>query len=177
MLGLTCPIRLLTAQTSILGIEMAERWVPISGIPPYPGIPRVPAFPVSRHSPCPGIKMTGLKAHGPVGQSSQSPQSSSEDFCYQPWNFIPGRSGQWDSIPDIFPYPGIPRHSSCPGISPYPGIKMAGLKAHGPVGQFLRSPQPSSEGFGNQPWNFIPGRSGPLTDHLYPSRPLLRGQS
>jgi len=40
-------------------------------------------------TPPPGIKMAGLKAHVPAGQF---PQSSSEDFCDERRNSIPGRS-------------------------------------------------------------------------------------
>ena len=54
---------------------------------------------VMADTPNPGIKMAGLIAHVPAGQF---PQSSSEDFCYEPRNLIPGRSRQLTDNPHQF---------------------------------------------------------------------------
>ena len=143
---------------------------------------------VMADTPNPGIKMAGLKAHVPSRGRSQ-PQSSSEDFCYEPWNSIPGRFARSPDNPQRFARsPNNPqrfarwgdnlhqsmRWGDCPqpfmgwvahlmpkmggwvmANTPNPGIKMAGLKAHVPAGQF---PQSSSEDFCYEPWNSIPGR-------------------
>ena len=43
--------------------------------------------------------MPNSLAHVPAGQF---PQSSSEDFCYEPWNLIPGRSRRSPDNPQRF---------------------------------------------------------------------------
>ncbi|MFZ4676867.1 MAG: hypothetical protein ACOYM4_14460, partial [Nodosilinea sp.] len=115
-----------------------------------------------------GIKMAGLKAHVPSRGRSQ-PQSSSEDFCYEPWNFIPGRFARSPNNPhQLVRSPDNPHQSMRRGDrpqsfmgwvaplnspmggwvmadTPNPGIKMAGLIAHVPSrGQLPRSPGGSS---------------------------------
>ena len=103
---------------------------------------------VMADTPNPGIKMAGLIAHVPAGQF---PQSSSEDFCYEPWNSIPGRSRRSPDNPHQLARWGDNTHQSmrwgdCPqpfmgwvahlmpkmggwvmAQTPNPGIKMAGL--------------------------------------------------
>jgi hypothetical protein len=153
---------------------------------------------VMANTPNPGIKMAGLIAHVPAGQF---PQSSSEDFCYEPWNSIPGRfarspdnthqlarspdntqrfarspdnpqrfarwgdnlhqSMRWGDCPQ--PFMGWVAHLMpkmggwVMADTPNPGIKMAGLIAHVPS-RGRSQPQSSSEDWGYEPWNSIPGR-------------------
>lgn len=129
-------------------------------------MPQMGGWAIAR-TPSHGIKMAGLTAYVPAGQS---PQSSSDDVCSEPWNSIPGLARR--SVDRPKPFTRLPhgphRFVGCVALSnspmgwtmvdtPNPGIEMAGLKTHVPAG---RCPQPSSEGFCNEPWNSILGRSG-----------------
>ncbi|MGB3135162.1 MAG: hypothetical protein WBB18_00030, partial [Nodosilinea sp.] len=102
-------------------------------------------------------------------------QSSSEDFCDEPWNSIPGRSARLSANPQrLAPLTDRPhRFAGCVALpnspmggvamadTPNPGIEMAGLKAHVPArGRLFQS---SSEDFCDEPWNSIPGQSARLT--------------
>ncbi|MGB5971665.1 MAG: hypothetical protein WBG38_00015 [Nodosilinea sp.] len=63
------------------GVAMADT--------PNPGI--------EADTPNPGIEIAGLKAHVPA--RGRLFQSSSEDFCDEPWNSIPGQSARLTANP------------------------------------------------------------------------------